>query len=137
MRLAHEARRIATQHDYLDALESTTRLALERGDPREMGEALRGFDGALDAHFSLEEQVHFPALHGLDGSLGAEIETLVREHGSFRQAMAGLRARIPGVAGTGLDPGILAEFERLAAVLRSHEQREEALLRRPGDRARK
>jgi iron-sulfur cluster repair protein YtfE (RIC family) len=126
-RLAHEARRIATQHDALNGLESTTRRALEQGDPRAMADALRDFQAALDAHFSLEEQVHFPAVHGLDGSRSREIAALVREHRGFRQSLASLRTVVPAAAVDGARAAVLADFARLAAALRRHEEREEAL----------
>lgn len=130
LRLAHEARRIATQHGYLDALESTTLRALERGDAREMADALRAFAGALDSHFALEEQVHFPALHGLDAGLAAEIGALVAEHGDFHQTLEALVAHAAAGAADRLRPEVLAGFGKLAAALRQHEEREEALFAR-------
>ena len=123
LRLAHEGRRIAGQHDYLAALEATTRRALERGDAREMGEALRGFEGALCAHFDLEEQVHFPALHGHDPATGPELETLVTEHRGFRASLAQLRA----TAEAGDRAPVAAAFDALVVALRTHESREESL----------
>jgi iron-sulfur cluster repair protein YtfE (RIC family) len=128
MRLAHEARRIAGQHAYLDALESTTLRALERGDAVEMRQALDGFHGAVDSHFTLEEQVHFPALHGLRTELEPELLDLVREHEQFRSALARLDA---GVRRSPPDAAELAaEFRELTADLGRHEQREEQLLAR-------
>jgi iron-sulfur cluster repair protein YtfE (RIC family) len=128
MRLAHEARRIASQHAYLDALEATTLRALERGERVEMRQALDGFHGALDSHFTLEEQIHFPALHGLQSELEPELMELVREHERFRSALGQLDA---GVRRSPPDPAELAaSFRDLAAALGRHEQREEQLLAR-------
>jgi len=128
MRLAHEARRIASQHAYLDALEATTLRALERGDPVEMRQALDGFRGSLDSHFTLEEQVHFPALHGLRAEWEAELLALVREHQRFRSVLvelgAGARRSPPDAA------ELAAAFRELTAELGRHEQREEQLLAR-------
>jgi iron-sulfur cluster repair protein YtfE (RIC family) len=121
LRLTHEARRIATQHAYLDALAATTRRAVERGDEGEAREALRGFRGALESHFALEEQLHFPALHGLHPALGDELAALVREHGEFRAALERLEQEPVGASGI---PGL----EALFASLRRHEDREERLL---------
>ncbi len=126
MRLAHEARRIASQHAYLDALEATTLRSLERGDPVEMRQALDGFHGSLESHFALEEKVHFPALHGLRADLEPELLVLIREHEGFRSTLSQLgaeaRRSLP-------DPAELAAaFRELAAALGRHEQREERLL---------
>jgi len=116
-RLAHEARRVSAQHGYLDALVATTRRAVEReGEARE---ALRAFRGALESHFALEEQVHFPALQGLHPELASELTELTREHAAFRASLEHLERQAEGV-GTALDA--------LSASLRVHENREEHLL---------
>jgi iron-sulfur cluster repair protein YtfE (RIC family) len=124
LRLAHEARRIAVQHGYLDALEAATLRALERCTPAEAREALHGFRGALDAHFALEEQLHFPALHGLHAELAPEIGALERDHAEFRAAAEALEARV------GLEPrgDVTHDFRALAERLREHEGREERML---------
>jgi hypothetical protein len=123
LRLAREGRRIAGQHEYLAALEATTLRALERGDAREMGDALRGFEGALCAHFDLEEQVHFPALHGHEPALGAQLEQLVSDHRAFRESLAQLCA----TAASGDRGAVAAAFDALVVALRTHESREESL----------
>ncbi len=130
LRLAHEARRIAAQHGYLDALEATTLLSLERGDPSEMRHALHGFHGSLDAHFTLEEQVHFPALHGLRPDVEPEIDELIREHARFRDELHRIEAVLHGSASGAAEA--LAAFREVAAGLGRHEEREERLLERAG-----
>jgi len=129
MRLAHEARRIAAQHGYLDALESTTLRALERGDAAEMVAALRSFEGSLGAHFTLEEKVQFPALHGLDPRLDPELAELVRDHGRFLDQMQAMRAQVDA-AGVAHRSQTLFAFGQLASALRQHEEREESILTR-------
>lgn len=121
--MAHEARRIAAQHQYLDALERTTRSALERGAAGEVTQALLGFAGSLEAHFSLEEQVQFPALHGLDPHFDTEIAELERDHVRFRAELAAMQALAAGSE-------LLAAFDELAGALGLHEAREEAMLAR-------
>ena len=128
LRLAHEARRIAVQHGYLDALEATTLRALERGDSLEMRQALHGFHGSLDAHFTLEEQVHFPALHGLHPELEPDLDALIREHVRFRDELDRIEASLRDPSGGSADA--LAAFRDVAASLGPHEQREEQLLER-------
>lgn len=123
-RLAHASRRLAVQHEYLDALLATTRRALERNTPAEAREALHAFRGALDAHFALEEQVHFPALHGLEPARDREIEALVLEHRALRDRLLVLEGKV------GREPrdGVARAFVELGASLRDHEDREERLL---------
>ncbi|HEY8495087.1 MAG TPA: hemerythrin domain-containing protein [Myxococcota bacterium] len=127
-RLAHVARRLAGQHDHLDALVATTRRALAGAAPAEAREALHAFRGALDAHFALEEQVHFPALRALDAGLGPEIDALVSGHHALRDRMLALEGR------AAREPAdrIAEDFEDFAAVLRAHESREERLFDRSG-----
>jgi iron-sulfur cluster repair protein YtfE (RIC family) len=93
-RLAHASRRLPAQHEYLDALLATTRRALERNTPPEAREALHAFRGALDAHFALEEQVHFPALHGLEPGCVAQIEELVLDHHALRDRLLVLEGQV-------------------------------------------
>jgi len=130
MRLAQEARRITGQHAYLDALERTTTRAFERDDAAAMAEAFRGFAGSLEAHFHLEEQVHFPALHGLDGGLATDLSKLVRDHERFREQIDGLRAQIEAGEPTTHRGQILSAFRALTAALSEHEASEESLLAR-------
>lgn len=108
LRLAHVSRRLPIQHEFLNALLATTSRALERMEAVEAQEALLGFRGALDAHFQLEEEVYFPALHSLQPDLEVEIEELVREHHALRQhesreqqafaseAPSEIRSQVPG-----------------------------------------
>ncbi len=128
MRLAHASRRLPAQHDFLDALLATTGRALERMSPGEAQEAMRGFRGALEAHFQLEEEVHFPALHGLQPGLEAELEALVREHRALRGRLLALESR----TGRETGPALVRDFAALAESLRQHESREERLLVRDG-----
>jgi hypothetical protein len=124
LRLAHEAKRIAVQHGYLAALEATTLRALERNTPAEAREALHGFFGALDAHFELEERVHFPAIHGLHADLGADIARLVEDHRALRAALSDLEVRV------GREPRdrVTEGFRVAGAQLLDHERREETLI---------
>lgn len=124
MRLAHEAKRVAAQHDVIDAFERDARAALGGGDAAAIGTALQGFEKALLAHFSLEEEVHFPALHGLDAALRPQLEALERDHLGFREELARL------VASRDAGPARIEAFAALATALRQHEDREEALFGR-------
>ena len=84
LRFAHEARRIAGQHGYLDALAAAIRCAIETSAVSELRKALSDFRYALESHFALEEQLHFPALHGLQPELAGDLARLTREHTELR-----------------------------------------------------
>lgn len=125
MRLAHEAKRVAAQHERIDAFERDVRAALNGGDAAAIATALHAFEKALLAHFSLEEELHFPALHGLDAALAPELRVLAQDHAAFRKQLARLLADREGRA-----QGWIEAFAALANALRRHEDREEALLGR-------
>ncbi len=133
LRLAHEARRIASQHSHLDALEDSTRRAFERGDLAAIQQLLHGFRASLDAHFTLEEQVHFPALHGLHPAFQPELEELIREHVHFREALERIDASLRAIGAEGSAAEVLVAFRDLSARLRRHEEREERLLARAAE----
>lgn len=122
-RLTHATRRMAAQHEYLDALLATTQRAIARNTPAEAREALHAFRGALDAHFTLEEQVHFPALHALEPARAREIEELLQEHRSLRDRTL----ELAGAVGREPRDGVAHAFVDLGAALRDHETREERL----------
>jgi iron-sulfur cluster repair protein YtfE (RIC family) len=134
MRLAHEARRIAGQHAYLAALEATTRVALETGDGAAVARALDVFAGSLEAHFSLEEHVQFPALHGLHPENERDLAELVADHVRFRSALEALQALAAGPDPTARRAEAVAAFGRLTDDLGGHEAREEVLLARAPER---
>lgn len=121
LRLAHVSRRLPIQHEFLNALLATTSRALERMEAVAAQEALLGFRGALDAHFQLEEEVYFPALHSLQPDLEVEIEELVREHHALRDRLLVLEGR----AGREPGPAVAQEFVELSHALRQHESREQ------------
>jgi hemerythrin-like domain-containing protein len=129
MRLAHEARRIAGQHAYLDELEGTTRKALG-GERDEAIGGLRAFATSLDSHFALEEQVQFPALHGLDPSCRSELAALVVDHRKLQQDLTSLIERLENDDSREERAYVRNAFDWLTADLRRHEEREEALLDR-------
>ena len=82
------------------------------------------FCDAVAAHFGLEEDVVFPALHGLCPERVADLERLSEEHAAFRQRVAEL--------GQLVEAGELERFGRrfaaLMADLERHERLEEQLV---------
>lgn len=125
-RMGSEARRISSQHRQLDELYALVADAVGRGDAAEAHRGFVRFGDALEAHFSLEDGLYFPALHGMRRDLEAELEALSREHAEFRAQLAEL--------GRLLEAGDLArcdgQLDRFVVALARHEGREEQLLER-------
>ncbi len=76
MRLRRAARQILSQHQRLESFYAMVAGAMADGDEREALVRLARFRDALDAHFSLEEGVCFPALARLRPGLSAQIAAL-------------------------------------------------------------
>jgi len=123
LRVGREARRISSQHRQLDVFHAGVVAALEAGDARRARSEFLRFHDALDAHFTMEDHIHFPALHGMRPELDDGLSALVREHQQFRRDLEEL-ARL-------LEDGELATCqERLEAFvtrLAAHEGREERM----------
>lgn len=131
-RLKRVARQISDQHRHLATLCAELRRALE-GEAAD-GEVLTRFDGyrdAMDAHFDLELQVFFPALHGLRPDSSRELGALGVEHERLRAELAALRADLAG----GLRGGCCSGLEAFVRKLGEHEAREERLVSSLADSA--
>ena len=124
LRLRREAQRVASQHQQLDDFHAVFSDALARGEAAAARQALARFREALEAHFSLEEEFYFPALHGHRAALRHELERLAREHAVLRGALAevsdALARENPRAA--------QAALEAWLPRLREHERGEEMLL---------
>jgi hypothetical protein len=120
-RLRRAARRIAEQHQHMQEMARAVEGALAAPGEGRLAEALTRYRQALEAHFALEDEVFFPALHGLVPEEIRELEALSSQHGEFRAALARLD---PAQAGLG------ADFRALHAALKEHEAREERVARR-------
>lgn len=124
LRLRREALRIASQHHQLDQFHEVFEGALARGDASAAQQSFARFSDALEAHFQLEEQVYFPALHGRDVAAAAELSELVREHDALRAAFAEVHARLIARDLAACEAVLSAWLPRLVL----HERREEALM---------
>jgi hypothetical protein len=119
-RLRRAVRRSESQHVQLRALLADIETPLRAGTRGVSSELLARLRDALQAHFELEDQVLFPALHGLQPAAGPPIETLCREHADFLTELGASLAQPSGCDGDA--------FLRLRAALGDHERREEQLL---------
>ncbi|MBW2240663.1 MAG: hemerythrin domain-containing protein [Deltaproteobacteria bacterium] len=124
-RMSREARRISSQHRKLDTLYGLVVDALGHGRLPEGRSAFQRFHDALEAHFSLEDELYFPALHGLRSDLGDELARLSGEHEALRRALDEVENAFRGAH--------LGDCERLldhvATAIADHEEQEEQLLR--------
>lgn len=121
-RLQRALRRVEEQHRHLGTVEEELDRALTGGAASEVASWVGVLRDALRAHFELEEQVVFPALHGLVPGFREELEQLERDHAAFLGALDDLVARRDG------SPS--APMRALRERLARHEQAEERLMRR-------
>ncbi|HXK21190.1 MAG TPA: hemerythrin domain-containing protein [Myxococcota bacterium] len=119
-RLRRAVRRSESQHTQLRALLAEIEAPLRAGTRVVAADLVARLREALQAHFALEDQTLFPALHGLRPDVSAPIEGLAREHADFLAALAGALGTASGCDGDA--------FLRLRAALGDHERREEQLL---------
>jgi len=123
-RLRRAVRQIATQHAHLRNAHTAVADAAATGDIGELALCLDRLRGAIDAHFSLEEGVFFPALHGLHPQSVRELEGLVSEHRAHRAEIDRLREAL---ASRPLSE-FVADYRAFADLTGEHEAREERLL---------
>jgi hemerythrin-like domain-containing protein len=131
-RLRRAARQIGQQHQSIREILASLERTLGEGERgRDAVHALFArYREAVEAHFALEEDVLFPALHGLHPTRSPELEGLEAEHGDFAKRLGELAELLAGAA--------LAEFaggfERFAREMAGHETREERLAHRLAER---
>lgn len=123
MRVAQESRRISSQHRQLEELHGFVEAALLRRDAAAASQSFARFKDALDAHMSLEDELYFPALHGLQPGLESDLASLARDHQRFRLDLRGLERRF--------DEGEIGScrtaLEHFVGRFAAHELREEEL----------
>jgi len=132
IRLETEMRRIASQHQQLVALFEELRVALDgatRAPTSSPSAAFARYQQALLAHFSMEDRVAFPALHGLRPDLAPRIEALAAEHHALRAEIAEMGRSIGSQpTGSTAPNGAHAMLTTFGESLRHHESREEELV---------
>jgi hemerythrin superfamily protein len=84
LRMQGEARRIAAQHEELNRLRTAVSERIDRDGAIAALDTFIRFVATLDAHMNLEEEIYFPALHGLDSDAGGELADLTAEHVEVR-----------------------------------------------------
>lgn len=123
-RMRLEARRISSQHRQLDELFGLVVGALAEGRLRRAEARFRHFQDAMEAHFSLEDEVYFPALHGLRRGLTPALEELSQEHARFRSELV----RIADTFSRQDPDDCACQLDDLTKRIADHETREESLI---------
>ena len=123
-RLKRAAVQIQTQHRRLEPLFDDLGSALASGTDRDAQTAAFRLDGAIKAHFLLEEKIIFPAIRGLRSQHDTELEALAEDHRGLGTA---LQCVIDQILEKRLD--LAAEsLEKCWLAVKDHEYREEAFL---------
>jgi iron-sulfur cluster repair protein YtfE (RIC family) len=123
-RLKRAADQIQAQHRRFEPLFEELTRSLASGTCREAQTAVFRIDGAIKAHFQLEERIVFPSIRGLYPERQAELEELSKDH---REIGAGLQSVIDPILEEKLDLAAQA-LEKCWRAVKDHEVREEAFL---------
>jgi hypothetical protein len=126
MRMRGEERRISSQHKQLGDLFERVLDSVESGGPRTAIGDLLLFSTALEAHMAVEEDIYFPALHGMRNDVGEELVGLVAQHNLIRGQLTEVREQLK----TGDDDGGRQALDDLANFVGRHEHEEEDLIAR-------
>lgn len=126
LRMRGEERRITSQHEQLDVLCRDVYARIDKyGAAPAIGDFLL-FMTALDAHMTVEEEIYFPALHGLRADAGGELSERVAEHVELRTDASAISELLKA----GDRDGARLALDRLARRISKHEVAEEELIAR-------
>ena len=123
-RLKRAARQIVDQHRHLGPIRAELGAALDGAEPERARTAYRNYAEAIEAHFRLESEVFFPALHGLHPQFARELHALDADHTRLCRDLGDLGRRIE----SGTIDGCAAGLAAFAAELVAHDGREEKLV---------
>lgn len=123
-RLRRARKQIESQHEQLRTLHDALCTCCANARVDAVRAAADRLAAAIDAHFSMEDEVFFPALHGLHRESESDLKALIGEHARYRKQFAELCE--------GLRSDSIDDFEKsyraLAAAMAEHEGREERLV---------
>lgn len=126
LRMRGEEHRIHAQHEKLDVWCREIYALLGKNGARSAMNDFLLFQQAFEAHMTVEEEVYFPAFHGLRADLADELADLVTDHVDLRTGLAAVKAALKAgqadVAGRAL--------EGLARSIDRHESDEEEMIAR-------
>ena len=123
-RLKRGAGQIQAQHRRLEPLFEELSRALANGISRDSQTAVFRLDGAIRAHFQLEEKIVFPAIRGLCLQNEAELEAIIGDH---RHLGVELQTLVDQILEAQLELAAQS-LEKFWLSVRDHESREEGFL---------
>ncbi len=129
LRMRGEERRIASQHEKLDVLCREIYALLDKDGPRAAVNDFLLFHQVLEAHMTVEEEIYFPAFHGLRPDLSEELDQLIVEHDELRGGLGALKQALKASE----TDRARFELERLARRIEEHEAAEEDMIVRIND----
>ncbi len=123
-RMQRAQNQMRAQHRHILPFFEEIEAALLRRNSEPIRGSLDRLAEALEAHFNLEDDVLFPALHGLRPESESEIGALSHDHAALLSDLEGLFESLERDGLEAFEQG-LREFR---SALRSHEAREEQLV---------
>jgi iron-sulfur cluster repair protein YtfE (RIC family) len=124
-RLKRAADQIQAQHRRLEPLFEKLSSSLASETSRDAQTAAFQLDGAIRAHFQLEEKIVFPMVRGLRVRNDSELDAIIEEHHSLGRELQSL---IDQILESQLDLAA-QHLEKFWLAIKDHEYREEAILR--------
>jgi len=123
-RLKRAADQIQAQHRLLEPLFKELSSSLASGTSRDAQTAAFRLDGAIRAHFQLEEKIVFPMVRGLRVRDDSELEAIIEEHSSLGRELQSL---IYQILESQFDLAA-QHLEKFWLTIKDHEYREETFL---------
>jgi len=121
---------MGSDHQRCDQLFATAEQAVDDGDWQQADEAHRNFIAAMRHHFSMEEELLFPAFEQANGNSMGPTAVMRHEHEQMRELFADMDAAI-----TQQDPhAYLGNSETLLILMQQHNAKEEQILYPMSDR---
>jgi hypothetical protein len=125
-RLRRALRQIGEQHHQLHEIHDRLAAAIAAAERPVARDAFVRFRHAIGAHFELEDEVFFPALHGLHPEERGNLEGLGSDHAGLLAALKQLGSLFEEASLERFG----AAFDAFRLELATHEKREEGLVAR-------
>jgi iron-sulfur cluster repair protein YtfE (RIC family) len=122
---------MATDHRHCDQSFADAEALVSRSDWNQGADRFQQFLGEMERHFSMEEEVLFPAFEEHTGQSAGPTQVMRSEHAQMRQL---LQQMSQAVAGEDKE-GYLGLSETLMIVMQQHNMKEEQMLYPMTDRA--
>lgn len=122
---------LAADHERCDLLFAEAEAAAGRGDLEQAAARFTPFRGALLHHFTMEEEVMFPAFEARTGMVMGPTQVMRSEHGQ----MKGLLDQMADALRRGDAEAFLGDADTLLVIMQQHNVKEEQMLYPMADQA--